>query len=285
MEINYAKLNTEAYLPGLIKLIGKDHNFGWTKIDSLFNKIIQKRIVESGGETMLIPATIFDIIWHAKKDDPSAKLLLGYFNSLFDDLASHLSDREKQVIKPIITNTLKSSDHRYWDYIGEIAVLNNLIRTDLYIIEKIERKITNGKSIDFCLKEKSTCEFKHVEVVSIHLDPKKVSADSVLIRKFLEGRITQKIENKEKFTEDRNSYLIPVLRGSAKDLQTYSNFFKTNDFKIDRVIEPLAFLTFTSKEGKFVHHFGRISKLFEPNFGLSNENNKNYLDGTSNTTN
>src|ERR1043165_2775989 len=99
MNINFARENVKAYLPGLYKLIIDNNSFGWWSIERIFNKIIKDRSSSANGQTIMVSATILDIIWHAKKSKSPSRLLLNYFNSLFDDLGSRLKPNEKLMIQ------------------------------------------------------------------------------------------------------------------------------------------------------------------------------------------
>ena len=279
MDINHVKYNINTYLPGLIKLIGNDNDFGWQKIDSQFTALIDKRIEDSKGESMTIPSTIFDIIIAARKQNPSAILLLNYFNNLFYDLGNRLSEDEKQLVRPTIKNMLKSKDNRYFEFLSELAVLNNLTKTEKYILEKVETRLENGKSIDFLLKEKTSNNLKLIEVYNIHLAPDKVSNENQMIEKFIHHRINNKIADKTKGIVGKDFFVIPVLHGPIQSLMTFSGFFLKNKLKIKGVAEPLAYLTISNVDGSYYHRFGRISAMFYSDEESEDLSEETYIAG------
>ena len=212
---NNIKNDLLLYLPNLFEIIGTEDDFGWNKIDSLYNKIKQKRIDLYGGQTIDISPTIFDRINAAKENDPIAILQLNIINDIFLDLSSSLNDHEKQLLKSNIKNILKSDNNNWRNFFGEIAVINNILQTNLYELIGIEKR-SNGKPIDFLIKEKYTGEISIVEVVSIHLDTKKVESNIESIKKFITYRINQKFNSKSCEDSKSNFYLIPILWGDTK---------------------------------------------------------------------
>src|ERR1035437_4903131 len=125
---NNIKNDLLLYLPNPFEIIGTEDDFGWNKIDSLYNKIKQKRIDLYGGQTIDISPTIFDRINAAKENDPIAILRLNIINDIFLDLSSSLNDHEKQLLKSNIKNILKSDNNNWRNFLGEIAVINNILQ-------------------------------------------------------------------------------------------------------------------------------------------------------------
>ena len=279
MQTNLFKDNITTYLPGLISLIGDDKDFGWTKINSLFENLLADRKNKATGDTITISTTLFDVIVLAQMKNLSATLLLDLYNSIFSDLSQRLSDKEKKLLQPTIKNILKSQDNRYTEFIGELAVLNNLTITGLYQLHKVERRLPNGKSTDFCLILKSINEEIHVEVYNIHLDPDKVSNQTLEIEKFLINRINKKIDDKSKNLLERDFFVIPIVHGRIESLMTYSHHFVKKKLGLKGVAEPLAFLTFTNPGGNYTHRFGKISGLLYSDEESVTDSNETYIDG------
>lgn len=261
--MNLVKKNLQIFIPALIELVdGQD--FPWDKIDKLFSKKIQDRISKYNGETTIVEASIYDIIVSAKKQESSAVGLLHFLNKLFEELTDTLEKNEKILIKNNVKNMLISVDSKYLNFLGEIATLNNLIKSKTYRLAGIEHKIPNGKSIDFKLRHIEKNKFLLVEIVNIHLDSKRVDNDPDAIRKFLTHKLSQKIETKKSQIEDEISfYLIPVIWGGWQDIKIYSDFFKSNTLNLPDVIEPVSYLTYTDNAGYYEHYFKNISNLFK----------------------
>ena len=64
--MNLVKENLRYYLPAIVEFLGK-HDFPWTKVNTDFNKKIEKRLEEASGETFTVEASIYDIIIACKK--------------------------------------------------------------------------------------------------------------------------------------------------------------------------------------------------------------------------
>ena len=260
--------NISFYLPSLIKIIDETNlDFDWDNIDNLFSKEIKARTERANGETSIIEATLYDLIVEVKKENSQAGRLLDFFNKLWEELSINLTSEEKKLIKPTIRNILTAFDRRYLDFTGEILVLNNLIKSKIYRLEKVEEKLPNKKTIDFKLKCIADGSFKLVEIVNIHLDSSKVNSEENLIKTFLEGRLSKKIAAKKLLLDNVDFFLVPVLWGGWKDIQVYSEYFKKNKMHIQNVIEPVSYLTFTDPNDiSFVmHRFGNVSNLFNNN--------------------
>jgi hypothetical protein len=264
------------FLPSIMKIIDDDQSFGWIEINSKFNKIVKDR-TKIQSENSTIEPTLFDVIFSAQHGNREPVLQLNLLENLFSEMATLLDTYGKQLIKDNLRNLLKSSDNKYMNFVGEIAALVNILKTSLYKLEAIEFQLPSGKSVDFKIKNISSEEISYVEVFSIHLNSDKVFSDQNEIEIFLTGRINKKILSKE-FSEDLNYFIVPILWGKHKDLLIYSDFFQKSRFKINRVIEPLSFLTFIEMDGSILHRFGRISELFNCQ-NYKKNSDLNYLDG------
>ena len=278
MEKISAKQIIKHFLPSILKIIGDDKNFGWTKINSKFNEVLIDRLNAHAGNYIKEP-TLFDVFLSVQYGNKESILQLNLLENLFSELGNLLDFNQKIILKAIVANLLKSSDYRYIDFVAELATLVNILKTSFYKLEAIEFKLPSSKSIDFKLKHINSEEISYVEVFSIHLNSDKVSSNPNEIEKFLTSRITKKIISKE-FPQDFNYFIVPVLWGKHKELLIYSDFFQRTKFKINRVLEPLSFLTFIEMDGNIRHKCGRISELFNHQNYLS-QSDINYLDGLS----
>jgi hypothetical protein len=263
---NLIKKNLSAYFPELVIFIG-DLPFDWDYIDNLFSKEMDNRRNKANGETIIIQATIYDIIVETKKLNLQAIRLLDFFNKLLAELSINLTLEEKKLIKPTIRSVLTAFDSRCLDFLGELLVLNNLMKSKMYKLEGVEQKLPNNKAIDFRLKSIVEGSYRLVEVVNIHLDSKKTNSDESLIRTFLEGRLSKKIADKKTTLKATDFFLVPVLWGGWKDIKIYSDYFKKHEMHISNVIEPVSYLTFSDPNDNsyVVHRFGNVSDLFNDN--------------------
>lgn len=259
--MNKLKENIEFYLPSLIEIVNST-NLDWEIIDKLFSKEIKNRKVKANGEILLVQATIYDIIVEVKKGNLQALRLLSFFQRLLEELSNNLSFEEQKMIKKNIRDFLISFNQSYLNYVGELAVINNIIKSKKYSLEKVETELVSKSRIDFTIRNLDDGKLLLVEVVNIHLNSDKVESDEEKIRKFLDYRLSSKIESKKSTT---SFFLVPVLWGDWKDIKIYSEYFKRNKMHLENVLEPVSYVTFidTENENYYRHHFGNVSNLFD----------------------
>lgn len=263
INMNRVKENIRFYLPAITDIVG-DTDFGWERIDKLFSDELIKRTAKANenGGTWTVQATIYDIIIEVKKQNLEAMRFLSFFQLLLEELSMNLTAEEKKIIKKNIRDFLTRFDFRCLDYVGELAVINNLIKSKTYRLENVETKLASEKSIDFKIKKTEDGKLYLVEVLNIHLDGDKVESDEKKIKIFLNHRLTKKIESKK---SDTNFFLVPVLWGGWQDIKVYSDYFKKNKMHLTNVLEPVAYATFTDPKNEkfYFHRFGNVSNLFE----------------------
>lgn len=263
IKINRVKENIRFYLPAITDIVG-EMDFGWERIDKLFSDELIKRTAKANdnGGTWKVKATIYDIIIEVKKQNLEAIRLLSFFQRLLEELSMNLTAEEKKIIRKNIRDFLTSFDVRYLDYVGELAVINNLIKSKIYRLGNVETKLASEKRIDFKIKKTEDGKLYLVEVLNIHLDSKKVENDEGKIKIFLNHRLAKKIESKN---SDIDFFLVPVLWGGWQDIKVYSDYFKKNKMHLTNVLEPVAYVTFTDPKNEtfYFHRFGNVSNLFE----------------------
>jgi hypothetical protein len=262
-EINYAKENIALFLPALIYFTDYP-DFPWKKINAIFNEKVEERTAQAQGETITVQATIFDIIIAAKKGNKTAKGLLLYLNHLFHDLSQILTVTDRQMVLKNIKSMLTRLDWRFYDYVGEIGILYNLLATNKYRLLNVEEVQDNGKTIDFTVLVLGTSEVQLVEVLNIHLDSEKVETDPSAIKTFLTKRLSDKIADKQKKQDSPVEFtLVPVIWGGVKDLRIYSQFFQEHQLELPNVYEPFAWLQFSDDNDYYAHRFSRLKNLFD----------------------
>jgi hypothetical protein len=261
--MNRVRENIRLYLPAIINIVGEE-DFDWEQIDELFSAELVKRGAEFNvdGEPLLIQATIYDIIIEVKKGNLQAMRLLSFFQRLLEELSINLTIGERKLIRKNIRDFLLRFNLKYLDYVGELAVINNLVKSKLYRLENVEEKLPSKKSIDFKIKRVEDGKVHLVEVVNIHLVSGKIECDERKIRKFLDYRLSKKIASKNSAAD---FFLVPVLWGCWQDIKVYSEYFKKNEMHLLNVLEPVAYATFSDPNDKTYcfHRFGNVSSLFE----------------------
>jgi hypothetical protein len=261
--MNFVKANLEKYLPALIALVDFS-DFPWDKIDRMFSKRIKRRILDSKGETIRVEACVYDIIVAANKGNRTEIGFFDFLNKLFQEMTDTLTQSEKILVRSNAKSMLKTFDTRYRNFVGEMAILNNTIKSGDCRLNGIEHKLPNGKSVDFKFLQTSKNELLLVEVVNIHLDADRVVDDAIDIKKFLTNKLAEKMaKNKHGLADDIVVYLVPVLWGGWKEIKVFSDFYKNNQFNIPFVFEPFAYLQYNNRLNYFEHHFKAVSHLFE----------------------
>jgi hypothetical protein len=261
--MNHVKENLRYYLPAIVEFLG-EHDFPWTKVNTDFNKKIEKRLEEASGEIFTVEASIYDIIIACKKGLKDYEGLLVFFNRLFEELIINMENNTRAVIKTTVWNLLISFDSKYLNYIGELAVLNNLLKSKTVELIKCEVSLDNNKSIDFDVLFPENGMRVLIEVVNIHLDPQKTEDNPHKIKAFLKKRLNDKRKSKTRDSEYADKvHLIPVLWGCHNDLRIYERFFKTHMLDLPLTYEPMAYLTYSDSNGYFETYFNPITKLFK----------------------
>jgi hypothetical protein len=261
-EINYTKENIKSSIPALFAFTDYP-NFPWKKIDDLFAAKLEQRSILANGNTITVETTIFDIIIAAKKKDESAIGFVCYINKLFRDLSLLLTEEEKLLVHRNVKSMLTTLDTRFYNYVGEIGILYNLLSTGHYRLLRIEEELPNRKNIDFTLQNTRTSTPVLVEVLNIRLDGNRVDPDPEAIKKFLTTRCETKIADKNKhLTEPIDFSLVPVLWGASADVKVYSEFFQNHQLTIKETSEPFAWMQFVYGNNEYGHNFTRVSKVF-----------------------
>jgi hypothetical protein len=261
--MNFVKTNLEIYLPALVDLIDFS-DFPWDKIDRLFSEKLKQRTKESKGETIRVEACVYDIIVGAIEGNKMAIGLLDFLNKLFEDLTDTLTQPEKVLVRSNAKSMLKAFDAKYRNFVGEMAVLNNIIKSGDRRLSGIEYKLPNGKSIDFKIVQTAKNEQLLIEIVNIHLDADRVENNAIAIKKFLTNKLSAKMADKKLgLDDDIVIYLVPVLWGGWKEIKVYSDFYKNNQISIENVKEPFALLQYNDRVNYYVHHFKAVSHLFD----------------------
>lgn len=281
-DIRY-KENLNRFLPNIFLLLNPEPD--WVKINLQINTDHQKRIIiwdeehRDGLEFQppkflhIYDYPLYCVLHFALNGRPDALILLNYFNILFGEVFKSMNIDSIRLITPILTNFLKTINGDYIHYVGELAVLDSLLKTGKYRLNSIEKVIekcksvevsainlNKGKSVDFCVTDILDSRNYLVEVKNVHVDDE--NPDVVKLRRKLNKKVKVKSKNQEEGTE---FIVIPVLWVTKHmTLVTLEKQIKEWDnFHVEGVYEPFAFFTFIDEVGRNVFKFNRISTLFE----------------------
>jgi len=174
---------------------------------------------------------LFDRIEDAYKGDKYAKAILRFIN----DNIINIERRLDKVLYSKLTPTLldlfinfenNGSQSHYLSRVGEIAVLDRILSKDELVLIDIERKLPNGKHIDFVIQYQEQDILAFIEVDNIELKIDKVNCVDDL-KGFLEKRFLDKINtkleglDKKRLLKELNFSLVPVLWGALDDFAEY----------------------------------------------------------------
>lgn len=259
------------YIPSMFEVL-KDEQISWVGISKTFEKNYRKRLAKMlpGQETMEVEASFYDLISARLKGNTQAIRQMDFFDKLFQEIGMRLTLKQKQWLKTTIFNILISTDFKYLDYFGELAILNQAIKSGNYTFNQTEFGLGNGKSADFYFHDIKSNRPVLIEVVNAVLT-RELAGDEDGIKRFLSKRLTDKIEDKRKSDPNTLPFqLIPVIWGPAKDLQILSDFYKRgNSVDVPNTIEACAYCSFTRADGSYIHRFGSLSSLFSQEVILS----------------
>ena len=88
-------------------------------------------------------------------------------------------------------------DKNYLNFIGELTVLNEILKAKKYELKNVEEKIKSNRnaSADFLFLDKATSLELLIEVVNIHLESWELK-DEELVFNHITSKVTEKIKNK-----------------------------------------------------------------------------------------
>lgn len=261
-ETNYTRRNVSVFLPGLLEITDNDPDFPWDGIDQLFKDTWTEKAAGAVNDSFQVEATFFFVFMAALKRLPVAVGYIDFLNRLFEELAGLLPQDKQKMICSTIKKLLKTPTLQFLNFLGELATLNNLLKSKTYELDLIESPLPNDNSIDFRLKNLNDSHFVFVEVLNIHVDDDRVESSPIAIEKFIAHRLKKKRREKNEDLENPDQFwLVPVLWAGWRSLEIYRDHFKIHQIKIPDAIEPLAYLQHSDRMGYYDHQFGRVSTL------------------------
>lgn len=163
-------------------------------------------------EGAIVPKSVIDltmIAMHPKQESPFAQhwkcWLLGLNKAIEEAIAhsSHDTQIAKQIEGKIVTllTTVEAIDELNSDFkntLNELLVFNFLCNCDNIEVIQIEKKLENGKCIDYVVRNKVDNRKIGYEIVTLqNINPEKQD-DNESMTIFLNTRLKQKYENKIK---------------------------------------------------------------------------------------
>jgi hypothetical protein len=266
LKINIKK-GIERYMPSIFLLLNNE-DINWQKINDQVLKAHLKRKKEynANNNQLTIEMSFYDLISHALKDPKNALGVFDFINRVVFNLSNNLNAAQKREFKKTIYSMLTNLNRNYLNFVGELAVINGLLNSKLYALERVEFPLPNGKNVDFMVLDIKRNKKILIEVLNIHL--KKGLPDNYEgIKQFLLHRFNEKLRSKKQNLPsdfEIEIILAPVVWVEAHhDLQKLYDFYsagnKTSIYPGDYI--PYAYANFVSAEGQSLHRFERVSTI------------------------
>lgn len=256
------KMNLNFYVPSLVKIVDAKF-FPWEKVARQLYNMLSARIEKFGiNSTTIVSASLYDYIIHAKKNEKNLISQLKFFEEIFSRINQKLPKNQFPLIRRTVEQFLTSMDYKFRNFLGEFAVLENILTSDFFKLLTVEEKLPNKKSPDFRVYDTLLDKKIHIEVLNIYLDNKEENPSYENIIKFLNHRIDSKINDKLSNISIETTFKIqPVIWGSWNHLEPFIDFFEDNILDNPNALEPFSYAIFTEENGNIHHVFKYISNL------------------------
>lgn len=234
----------------------------WDKLNSNFHErhLERKKEYLSNDNHLQVSANIYDIITEKLKGNLNGVKYLEFITKTLEELSDHLSDSGKKAINKTIYDFLISYDHRFRNYLGELLVLNSVIKGNIFSLETVESHIVNNQTADFLFSRKDGRGHQLVEVVNLHITGEHTMLETYLPKSF-SRKLAKKTDGETVYAE---FILIPVIWAAPVDLLRVLDTWKTMDkTDLKNVCEPVSYLCLTSAEHQVFYKFGTLSTLLE----------------------
>lgn len=252
------------YFPIFFELLGSN-KVDWKKVTKAFSRKVNEWHQKHGktGENIRVEASFFNIITAAMQGNELAEGHLNFIRKLFEELINHLDIEERKLIVPALYGVVTNIDRKFWNFIGELCVLNNLKKSTKYRLADVEVPVVpsnpSGTKIDFKFVNLETPAHVFIEIVNVHLNDIEDWPDEKV-----NNLLHQKIQGKLNSTGIRlnNRFqLMPVFWGQFSDLRRINKFYRDNKISFQNTFEPSCYASFAYPDGKKSHWFGTIDSI------------------------
>jgi hypothetical protein len=270
----------KTFVPDLISLAKIEDSEIEEALIRYKNRILSYKKTE---EIIIEPHCLFDLILSAKNSDAKSFYFLKFINDqareLFEKVDSTFHKEIRSTLKKIVfsfdTDVTLHNNPSYLNFLGEIAGLNHILNNvkNRFDLKEIEKKLPNGKSVDFVFYDNDSNEFLYVDFVSIHsINVKKLSCFQDLIT-FLELKFDDKLSQKTinlngsfKIKIDDleiNFTILPIIWTEISDLLPFQEAFKVIDEKYANVFSCFSLLPLESIDKSLEYCFTTVSNIIE----------------------
>lgn len=255
------------YMPTVYRLFSERPRMKEAVAESYEKRLqtIQKALAERG--LFSARTTMFDLLRNAAEDNQIIIEYLAFIDRMVESLLSKVdATKRSQIVDLVLKMFLAFNDYdsQSKNHFAEIATLSKLLSDSSIRLLQIEKKLTNGKSLDFAIEREEKEVL--VEVYNIDFDLERIeSVDG--FSKLLHYRIEKKLEDKLAGLTDTEEVLskfvlVPVLWGEIKSLGEYAQCL--DSFKEYKVITPFLMVAqYKGLEGNIVFDFQPVSFFLE----------------------
>ena len=172
----------------------------------------------------------------------------------------------KEVVLTVDINLYDNNNPSFLNFFGEIIAINHILSSpdNRYVIEDIEYKLKNGKSIDFSIYDNVYKDFLLIEIMNIHFQKEKLlSYTPNEFLKFLKQRISDKYFDKTNLiTNNIVIKILPIIWNNLEDMTSFKSVFKNIDNGVYNF--PVMFLLIQKDfEGINRYQFTSINSYFD----------------------
>ncbi len=254
------KAKLEQHLPVLISFIG-NMPFAWFDVNRLFIEKYAVRYAKylAANNYVKVEINFYDVISQTLLGNKNYLPLYTYFTKLLEDLDVRLSREKKALLADTFRSLLTNWDLKFLNFIGELSVLNNLLKSG-YKLEMVEEEMPNGKHMDFTLQNERGNKI-FVEVCNVQLHDMENKTDQQLVKN-VKRKLTKKINAKAKNgLPGIVFHIVPVLWAPHKVLLRVKELYDQNLNMVHlHILEPVAYSSFTY-ENEYVIKFGSLKTL------------------------
>ena len=253
------------HISGLYSLISQtSHKFSWTSVNKSLSKDLKKAKEKLYSEgTFQKDANLFSLIVEKIHGEGKGNSMLDFYNNVFLSLDQNLELKEKKLLSLTLNNILTNNDKNYVNFIGELATLNTVMRTNKYHLKSVEKQIVDNEKVsaDFLLVQKADNFEIYLEVLNIHLHEKDFQ-DYSEIEYHLQSKFTKK-KGEKILTKEKVILIQPVFwTKSEEQLRQLSKFYNETNFTVENIQTPLAYSSW-SIDDNFEHRFESIKTILD----------------------
>ena len=190
------KSKLQLHLPVLVTLIGNTP-FAWDDVNRLFIEKFARRHANyvSANNYLQVEINFFDVISQTLLGNRKYIPLYTYFKKLLEELDMQLTPEKKILLSGTFRSLLTNWDLKFLNFIGELSVLNNLLKSG-YQLGAVEEEMPNGKHMDFTVISQNRNKVL-VEVKNIRLHNGEDKTDKQLVSQ-IKRKLTRKVNAKSK---------------------------------------------------------------------------------------